>query len=203
MTSTISRGRDALRSTLLAAVLACVSCAIHAQPFPSRSGRMIVPYPAGGTTDVLARRVAEALTARLGQTFIVENKPGAQTQLGVQELLRAPVDGHTLIMATASTMSLNPVLIPKLSYAIDQLAPVALVAKVPFAIDAAPNFAPNSIAELIAFARANPGKVSVGTTGVGTSGHLIVEQFAAAGISVNAIHYKGEHRRCRTSWAGT
>ncbi len=173
-------------------VLVCLAAAAQAQPFPNRAGRMIVPYPAGGTTDVLARRVAEALTARLGQSFIVENRPGAQTQLGVQEMLRAPADGHVLLMATASTMSLNPVLIQKLTYSVDQIAAVALVAKVPFAIDAALNFPPNSIAELITFAKANPGKVSIGTTGVGTSGHLIVEQFAAAaGIRVLPVHYKG------------
>lgn len=174
------------------AAIALFAIPAHAQQFPNRAGRMIVPYPAGGTTDVLARRVAEALRAKFGYSFIVENKPGAQTQLGVQELLRAPADGHTLLMATASTMSLNPVLIPKLTYRVDQLTPVALVAKVPFAIDAALNFPPNSMAELIAHAKANPGKVNIGTTGVGTSGHLIVEMFAAAaGINVLPIHYKG------------
>ncbi|MBL8380378.1 MAG: tripartite tricarboxylate transporter substrate binding protein [Burkholderiales bacterium] len=163
-----------------------------AQSYPSRPVRMIVPYPAGGTTDVLTRRAAEALRARLGGSFVVENRPGAQTQLGVQELLRAPADGHALLMATASTMSLNPVLIPTLTYRVDEMAPVALIAKVPFAIDAALNFPPNRIAELISFARVNPGKVTVGTTGVGTSGHLVVEMFAAAaGIRALPVHYKG------------
>ena len=180
------------RIAAVAAALACCTIPAHAQEFPNRAGRMIVPYPAGGTTDVLARRIAEALRVKFGHAFVVENRPGAQTQLGVQELLRAPADGHALLMATASTMSLNPVLISKLTYRVDQLAPVALVAKVPFAIDAALNFPPNSMTELIAYAKANPGKVNIGTTGVGTSGHLIVEQFAAAaGIRVLPIHYKG------------
>jgi len=184
--------RRALKAALAAVLLACPLFAVQAQTYPARPVRLIVPYPAGGTTDVLARRTAEALRARMGGTFVVENRPGAQTQLGVQEMLRVPADGHTLVMATASTMSLNPVLIPKLTYRVDEMAPVALIARVPFAIDAALNFPPNSIAELIAYARANPGRVTVGTTGVGTSGHLVVEMFAAAaGIKVLPVHYKG------------
>jgi tripartite-type tricarboxylate transporter receptor subunit TctC len=123
---------------------------------------------------------------------VVDNKPGAATQIGVQEVLKAPADGHTLIMATTSTMSLNPVVFSTLNYKVSQLAPVALMFKVPFAMDAALSFPPNSIAEVVAFARANPGKVNVGTTGLGTSGHLIMEMFkAAAGIDIVAVHYKG------------
>ena len=192
MKSTMVIGFGMIRATAAALVIACLAIAAHAQEFPNRTGRMIVPYPPGGTTDVLARRIAEALRAKFGQTWVVENKAGAQTQLGVQDLLRAPADGHTLLMATATTMSLNPVLIPNLTYRIDQLAPVALVAKVPFALDASLKFPPNTMAEVIAYAKANPGKVNVGTTGLGTSGHLIVEMFAAAaGIKVTPVHYKG------------
>jgi tripartite-type tricarboxylate transporter receptor subunit TctC len=174
---------------LLAVLLS--TCAL-AQEYPSKPVRMIVPYPPGGTTDVFARRLAEGLKARFNQPFIVENKPGAATQLGVQDLLRAPADGHTLIMATTSTMSLNPVMFAKLSYSVSQLAPVGLMFKVPFTMDASLAFAPNSIAEVVAFARANPGKVNVGTTGQGTSGHIIMEMFkAAAGIDIVPVHYKG------------
>jgi tripartite-type tricarboxylate transporter receptor subunit TctC len=162
------------------------------QEFPSRTVKLVVPYPPGGTTDVFARRLAEGLKTRFGQTFVVENKPGAATQIGVQEILKAPADGYSLLMATTSTMSLNPVVFPKLSYSVSQLTPVALMFKVPFAMDAALNFPPNSIAEVVAFARANPGKVNVGTTGQGTSGHIIMEMFkAAAGINIVPVHYKG------------
>jgi tripartite-type tricarboxylate transporter receptor subunit TctC len=174
---------------LFSAVLA-FSC--FGQGYPSKAVRVIVPYPPGGTTDVFARRLAEGLRARFGQPFVVENRPGAATQVGVQELLRAPADGHTLIMATTSTMSLNPVVFAKLSYSVAQLAPEALMFKVPFTMDAALNFPPSSIGEVVAYARANPGKVNVGTTGQGTSGHLIMEMFkAAAGVDIVPVHYKG------------
>jgi len=160
MKSTMVIGFGLIRATAAALGIACLAIAAHAQEFPNRTGRMIVPYPPGGTTDVLARRIAEALKAKLGQTWVVENKAGAQTQLGVQDLLRAPADGHTLLMATATTMSLNPVLIPNLTYKIDQLAPVALVAKVPFALDASLKFPPNTMAEARARMPACPSCVS-------------------------------------------
>lgn len=178
------------RFALLFSIFFCLPVA--AQDYPVRAVRLIVPYPPGGTTDVFARRLAEGLKDRFGKPFLVENKPGAATQLGVQELLRGPADGHTLIMATTSTMSLNPVMFSKLSYSVAQLAPVALTFKVPFTLDAALSFPPNSIGEVVAYARANPGKVNVGTTGQGTSGHIIMEMFkAAAGIDIQPVHYKG------------
>jgi tripartite-type tricarboxylate transporter receptor subunit TctC len=176
----------------VALLLFAFSTAVFSQEYPAKPVRIIVPYPPGGTTDVFARRLAEGLKGRFNQPFIVENKPGAATQLGVQDLLRAPADGYTLIMATTSTMSLNPVMFAKLSYSVPQLAPVALMFKVPFTMDASLAFAPNSIAEVIAFARQNPGKVNVGTTGLGSSGHLIMEMFkAAAGVDIVPVHYKG------------
>jgi tripartite-type tricarboxylate transporter receptor subunit TctC len=101
MKSSMNIGFGMIRATAAALMIACLAITAHAQEFPNRTGRMIVPYPAGGTTDVLARRIAEALRAKFGQTFVVENKP-ARRQLGVQELLRAPADGHTLLMATAT-----------------------------------------------------------------------------------------------------
>ena len=177
---------------LFTVVLFLFSTLVSGQDYPAKPVRLIVPYPPGGTTDVFARRLAEGLKGRFNQPFIVENKPGAATQLGVQDLLRAPADGYSLIMATTSTMSLNPVMFAKLSYSVPQLAPVALMFKVPFTMDASLAFAPNSIAEVIAFARQNPGKVNVGTTGLGSSGHLIMEMFkAAAGVDIVPVHYKG------------
>ena len=177
---------------LLAVFLLLFCAAVVAQEYPAKPVRLIVPYPPGGTTDVFARRLAEGLKGRFNQPFVVENKPGAATQLGVQDLLRAPADGYTLIMATTSTMSLNPVMFAKLSYNVSQLAPVALMFKVPFTMDASLAFPPNSIAEVITFARQNPGKVNVGTTGQGSSGHLIMEMFkAAAGVDIVPVHYKG------------
>lgn len=173
-------------------ILLLISTTGLAQQYPVKPVRLIVPYPAGGTTDVFARRLAEGLKGHFNQPFVVENKPGAATQVGAQELLRAPADGHTLIMATTSMMSLNPVMFSKLSYSVSQLAPVALLFKVPFTMDAALNFPPSSIAEVVAYAKAHPGKVNVGTTGQGTSGHIIMEMFkAAAGIDIVPVHYKG------------
>ncbi len=179
-----------IRFVVLVSLL--ISTFVSAQEYPAKPVRLIVPYPAGGTTDLFARRLAEGLKARFNQPFVVENRAGAATQLGVQELLRMPADGHTLIMATTSTMSLNPVMFSSLSYNVAQLAPVALMFKVPFTMDAALNFPPNSIAEVVAYAKRNPGKVNVGTTGQGSSGHLIMEMFkAAAGVDIVPVHYKG------------
>jgi tripartite-type tricarboxylate transporter receptor subunit TctC len=189
---------------LFAFLLAVLSTTALGQDYPSKAVRLIVPYPPGGTTDVFARRLAEGLKGRLNQAFVVENRAGAATQLGVQELLRMPADGHTLIMATTSTMSLNPVMFSKLSYNVSQLAPVALMFKVPFTMDAALNFPPNSIPEVLAYAKQNPGKVNVGTTGQGSSGHLIMEMFkAAAGWTSCRCTTRAARRRSRTFSAAT
>ena len=164
----------------------------QAQDYPKSPVRIIVPYPAGGYTDILARMVGAGLQQRLGQAFIVENKPGAATAIAAEQVAKSPPDGHTLMMVTVTTMAMNPLTMKDLRYRPEQLAPVALVARQPFMLVASQQFAPNNVLQLIAHARANPGKVNWATQGVAGSSHLVGELFKSlAAIDLFAVHYKG------------
>jgi tripartite-type tricarboxylate transporter receptor subunit TctC len=151
-----------------------------------------VPYPAGGYTDVLARRLAAGLQARIGQPFIVDNKPGAATAIAAEYVVGSPPDGQTLLMTTVTTLALNPLTIKDLRYRADQLVPVALVARQPFMLVASLTFPPNNPQELVAYAKANPGKINWATQGLAGSSQLVGELLKSlAGIDMVAIHYKG------------
>lgn len=163
-----------------------------AQDYPKGTVRLIVPYPAGGTTDIYGRLVAAGLQQRLGHAFIVENLPGAATALAAERVAKAAPDGHTLMIVTVTTMSMNPLTIKNLSYRADQLAPVALVARQPFVLVASLQFAPNTVREFIDHAKANPGKINWATQGIAGSSHLVGELFKSlAGVDIFAVHYKG------------
>lgn len=178
--------------SFIAAALAASAVAAHAQDYPRQPVRIIVPYAAGGYTDILARQLGAGLQQRLGQGFVVENLPGAATSLGAERLIRSPADGHTLMMVTVTTMAMNPLTIKDLRYKPEQLAPVALVARQPFMLVASHQFAPNNVSELVAYAKANPGKVNWATQGLGGSSHLVGELFKSlAGVDIFAVHYKG------------
>ena len=166
--------------------------AARAQDYPKSPVRIIVPYPAGGYTDILARMVGAGLQQRMGQAFIIENKPGAATAIAAEQVAKSPPDGHTLMMVTVTTMAMNPLTMKDLRYKPEQLTPVALVARQPFMLVASQQFAPNSVKELIAYAKANPGKVNWATQGVAGSSHLVGELFKSlAAIDLFAVHYKG------------
>ena len=166
--------------------------AAQAQDYPKSPVRIIVPYPAGGYTDILARMVGAGLQQRLGQAFIVDNKPGAATAIAAEQVAKSPPDGHTLMMVTVTTMAMNPLTMKDLRYKPEQLAPVALVARQPFMLVASQQFAPNNVLQLIAHAKANPGKVNWATQGVAGSSHLVGELFKSlAAIDLFAVHYKG------------
>ena len=166
--------------------------AAQAQDYPKSPVRIIVPYPAGGYTDILARMVGAGLQQRLGQAFIIENKPGAATAIAAEQVAKSPPDGHTLMMVTVTTMAMNPLTMKDLRYRPEQLAPVALVARQPFMLVASQQFAPNNVLQLIAHAKANPGKVNWATQGVAGSSHLVGELFKSlAAIDLFAVHYKG------------
>src|ERR1700682_1566463 len=151
--------------------------------YPSRTIKMIVPYPAGGTTDFLGRLVADQLKTGLGATVIVENKPGAGTTLGADQVARAEPDGYTLLMATSTTLAINKTLYKKLPYdPVKDFTPIALVAAVPFALIINPTLPPKSLAEFIAYAKSKPG-LAYGSAGNGSPQHLGAEMLkAAAGI---------------------
>src|ERR1700730_4199746 len=153
--------------------------------YPSRNIRMIVPYPAGGTTDFLGRLVADQLKTGLGATVIVENKPGAGTTLGADQVAKSEADGYTLLMATSTTLAINKTLDKKLPYdPVKYFAPIALVAAVPFALIANPQIPARTLAEFIAYAKSKPG-LAYGSAGNGTPQHLGAEMLkTAAGIDI-------------------
>ena len=139
-----------------------------AQPaYPSRTIKMIVPYPAGGTTDFLGRLVADQLKAGLGATVIVENKPGAGTTLGAEQVARAEPDGYTLLMATSTTLAINKTLYKKLPYdPVKDFTPIALLAGVPFALIVNPMLPAKTLPEFIAYAKSKPGRPASAKVGI-------------------------------------
>ena len=160
--------------------------------YPGRTIRMIVPYPAGGTTDFLGRLVADQLKSGLGATVVVENKPGAGTTLGADLVAKSEPDGHTLLMATSTTLAINKTLYKKLPYDPAQdFAPVGLVAGVPFALIVNPSIPATTLAEFIAYAKSKPG-LAYGSAGNGSPQHLGAEMLkAAAGIDIRHVPYRG------------
>jgi tripartite-type tricarboxylate transporter receptor subunit TctC len=160
--------------------------------YPSRNIKMIVPYPAGGTTDFLGRLVADQLKTGLGATVIVENKPGAGTTLGADQVAKSEADGYTLLMATSTTLAINKTLYKRLPYdPVKDFAPIALVAAVPFALIANPQIPAKTLAEFIAYAKSKPG-LAYGSAGNGTPQHLGAEMLkTAAGIDIRHVPYRG------------
>jgi tripartite-type tricarboxylate transporter receptor subunit TctC len=160
--------------------------------YPSRTIKMIVPYPAGGTTDFLGRLVADQLKNGLGATVIVENKPGAATTLGAEQVARAEPDGYTLLMATSTTLAINKTLYKKLTYdPVKDFSPIALVAAVPFALICNPEIPAKTLSEFIAYAKSKPG-LAYGSAGNGSPQHLGAEMLrAAAGIDIRHVPYRG------------
>jgi tripartite-type tricarboxylate transporter receptor subunit TctC len=163
-----------------------------AQAYPFRTIKLIVPYPAGGTTDLLGRLVADQLKSGLGATMVVENKPGAGTTLGAEQVARSEPDGYTLLMATSTTLAINKTLYKKLAYdPVKDFTPIALVAGVPFALIVNPTLPVRSLAEFIAYAKANPG-LAYGSAGNGSPQHLGAEMLrSAAGIDIRHVPYRG------------
>ena len=179
-------------TALLGAALSAATGAAIAQDYPKRPVRIVVPYPAGGYTDVLARMLAAGMQARFGQSFIVDNKPGAATSIAAEFVASSAPDGLTLLMTTVTTLAMNPLTIKDLRYRVDQFTPVALVARQPFMLVASHQFPPGTPQELIAYAKANPGKINWATQGLGGSSQLVGELLKSlTGIDMTAIHYKG------------
>jgi tripartite-type tricarboxylate transporter receptor subunit TctC len=160
--------------------------------YPNRPIKMVVPYPAGGTTDLLGRMVAEQLQSGLGATVIVENKPGIATALGAELVARSQPDGYTLLLATSTTLAINKTLYRKLAYdPVKDFTAIALVAAVPFALIVGPQIPARTLSEFIAYAKATPG-LTYGSAGNGSPHHLGAEMLkAAAGIEVRHVPYRG------------
>ena len=176
----------------MAVALASVAMAAHAQ-YPNKPIKMVVPFSAGGTTDILARAVAAELQKAFGQPVVVENKAGAGGNIGSDFVAKAPPDGYTLLMGTVGTHAINVALYPKMPYdAVKDFVPISLVAGVPNVLVAAPGFAVNSVKDLIDLAKKSPDKTTFASSGNGTSIHLSGELFKQlAGVQMTHIPYKG------------
>lgn len=177
---------------LLGTATACAGAQTH--NYPDRPIRLIVPFAAGGTTDVLARLIAHGLTPALGETVFAENRPGAATVIGTSMVVSAPPDGYTLLEGSVS-LSITPNTMAKLPYdPVRDLTPVILTSTQAYLVLVRPSFPAHTIPELIAYARSNPGKLSFGSPGHGSGGHLAAELFALdAGIKMTHIAYKGDN----------
>ena len=175
------------------ATLALFVTATHAQTYPNKAIRVVVPYPPGGTPDILIRELGPKLTAALGQQIIVDNRPGAGGNIGSELVARSAPDGYTLIMGTVGTHSINQSLYKKLSFdPIKDFAPVALIATMPNVLVVNTSFPAKSVKDLIAIAKAKPGAVLYASGGNGTSHHLGGAMFAKmVGVDMTHVPYKG------------
>ena len=164
----------------------------RAQQYPAKTIRLIMPYPPGGSTDIVGRLMAERLTMALGQIVLVDNKPGASAQIGTELAAKAPADGYTLLMGT-STNAINHALNPKLPYDFPaEFQPIALVAKAGQVLVVHPSLPARTVREFISLAKARPGHLTYASSGSGTSGHLAMEAFSIeAKIKLVHIPYKG------------
>jgi tripartite-type tricarboxylate transporter receptor subunit TctC len=189
--------RHVLTATFTA--LACTTFAApaaRAQAWPAKAIRIVVPFPPGGGTDIIAREVSQKVTAATGWTFVIDNKPGAGGNLGVDAAAKAPADGYTLVLGQTSNLAINPTLYSKLPYNPQKdLAPVGLIASAPLVIVVPATSAYKTLADLVAAAKARPGEVNFASPGNGTVAHLTGEQFQkAAGIRFQHVPYKGANQ---------
>ena len=191
-TGATARRRALGAAAALAAACALAPVAARAQAWPAKPVKLVVPYPPGGPTDIVARVVAQKLGELTGQSFVVENRAGAGGNIGAEAVARAPADGHTLLVATTAH-AINPSLFRSLGYRIStDLAPVSLLTSGPLVVVVNPSLPARDVRELIALARKRPDMLTFASSGNGQSTHLAVEMFnAAAGIRMRHVPYKG------------
>ncbi len=160
--------------------------------YPSKPIRIIVPFPAGGTADVLPRVLAEKLSARFGQPVLIENRAGASGNIGAEAVFKADPDGYTLLSAPPPPLVINPSLYPKLAFDPSQFVPITVIASVPNVLLVHPKVPSNTLQEFIAYAKANPDKLNYASQGSGTTSHLTAEMFKSmAGVRITHVPYKG------------
>lgn len=184
----------AIRKTLLTfALTALAAPAFCADAFPSRPIRVIVPYAPGGNVDISARIIATPLGEALGQTVVVDNRPGAGGNLGASLVAKATPDGHTLLVGSSGPLSVNPVIFKNLPYdSLKDFAPISTVQAVPLVMLASPKSGYASVADVVSAAKTRPGKVTMASAGAGTTNHFAIELFAQmAGVKVLHVPYKG------------
>src|SRR6516165_9884473 len=164
----------------------------RAQSYPSRSVRVIFGFPAGGGSDAIARLMGQWLSGRLGQPFTIENRPGNVTNIATEAVVRAPADGYTLLLATSPNAT-NATLYPNLNFNfIRDIAPVASIGRIASIMEVNPSFPATTVDEFVTYAKANPGKISYGSTGNGTTGHMSGELFKMmTGVDMVHVPYPG------------
>jgi len=181
-----------IAATLLSCAALVLPLAAQAADYPTRPVKWIVPYPPAGTTDVLARIVAQWLTEKMGQPFIVENKPGAGNNIGVEAVVNAPADGHTMLLVNPAN-GINATLYKNLNFNfIRDIAPVAGLVRAPNVMEVTPSLPVKTVQEFIAYAKERPGQLSFGSAGPGSPHHLFAELFASmTGTKMTHVTYRG------------
>jgi tripartite-type tricarboxylate transporter receptor subunit TctC len=184
--------RQFLHLAVGAAALPAVSRITWAQAYPTRPVRIIAPTAPGGGPDILARLIGPWLSGRLGQQFVVENRPGGGSNIGTEAVVRAPPDGYTLLMVS-TIQAINATLYSKLNFNfLRDIAPVAGIIRLPFVMVVNPSVPAKTVPEFIAYAKANPGKINLGSPGIGTPGHVAGELFKMmAGVDLVHVPYRG------------
>ena len=182
-----------LACLILALSGALVSGLTHAQAYPSKPVRLVVPFPAGGATDILARTISQKASEKLGQSIVIDNRPGAGGTIGSDHVAKSAPDGYTLLIATGSTHSIGPIINPKIPYNVERdFVPVVYVAKTSSVLVVPGTLPVKSLAEFIALAKAKPGQLNFGSSGNGTNSHLSGELFKAqAKVFLTHIPYRG------------
>ncbi len=184
--------RKSLCFIVAASLIALASAAQSQEPYPSRTIRIIVPFAAGGGTDTLARVVAQKLSAKLGQPVIVENRAGGAGNIGAEAVFRSSPDGHTLLFTQPAPLTVNAALYGRSPFEAESFVPIAMVSVQDIMLAVNPNVPAKDLAELIAYAKANPNKLNYGSSGVGTAPHLAAELFKLkANVEIVHVPYKG------------
>jgi tripartite-type tricarboxylate transporter receptor subunit TctC len=182
-----------MRTLSLFLGLVLVATTASAQEWPQKTVRIIVPFPAGGSADLLPRVIGEKLSQQWGQPVIVDNRPGAAGNIGATAVYQAEPDGYTLLSAPPPPLVINRLLYPKLAYDSTQFVPMTVIAAIPNVLLVHPKVGVNSVAELIALAKKNPGKLNYASQGSGATSHLTTELFKsmAGGLQITHVPYKG------------
>jgi tripartite-type tricarboxylate transporter receptor subunit TctC len=184
--------RNFLHLAAGAAALPAILRVAMAQAYPTRPVRWIVPFPPGGPTDTVARPMGQWLSERLGQPFIIDNRPGAGSNIGTEAVVRAPADGHTLLMIAPSS-AINATLYDKLNFNfVRDITPVATITRQSQVMVVNPSFPAKTVPEFITYAKANPGKINMASSGIGTGQHVAGELFKMmTGVNITHVPYRG------------
>lgn len=187
---------------LTGVVALLLSAAAFGQSYPAKPIRMIVPFSAGGGSDIVARIIGQRIGDAMGQPVVVENRPGAASMIGTEIVANAPADGYTLLLADSS-FTINQAYFRKPSYSVKQFVPVARIAETPYVLIAHPSVAAANLRDFIAFAKSQPGKVSLGSSGNGSGSHMAFELFQLeTGTRFNHIPYKGSAQSMADTLSG-